>query len=883
MPTEILGLTTEKAETLLQQYGLNHIQDQGHITTTQILLRQVKNNFMVYMLTIAGIVAYLVNDMLTTYTIACVILFIIGIGFIQEYRAEEAVESLKGMLMPTAIVKRNGKTIEIPAEKLVPGDIVVLNTGERVPADVVLLEGADVRSNEATLTGESKEVKKTPKETEVTQEENVLYMGTFIVNGKGLAQVIHTGMNTRFGQIAHLISHAEKELPLQKKINKLAKDMVVIAIIFAIATAMAMLAETDQITETKLIEVLVLMIAIIISAIPESFPVVLITTLAVGAKRMSQKNVIVNRMSIIETLGETTVICSDKTGTITKGEMTVKFAFTPDSLYEIGGTGYVAHGKVTVNGKKVDLRRNEHKALYELIVAGSVCNNARIERTGNDAEFTGRGNPTEIALKILEAKTQDQIGHLKGKVVAEVPFNSERKMMSVLYEMASGERMMFVKGAPERVLSKCTFMLKGGRRVKLTEKAKQTIREMQQEMAGKAFRTLIIAEKSVNTKAEFEEENLTYLGLIGLEDPPRAEVKNAIRTAQRAGIDVKMITGDNPETARAIAQRINLGDSVLTGKEIDELSDKELKIRLRDTNIFARVTPAHKIRIVRIFKGENEIVAMTGDGVNDAPALKEAHIGIAMGKTGTDVSRSAADITLKDDNFASIIQAIAEGRAIYNNIRKFVSYQLATNTAELIVLLMGVVLAPRLGWETPFFLSIQILFLNLVTDNIPAATLGLNPPDADVMREPPRKNRNIVNRSIYISLGITGSLMAIFTLLAYFVDFNVMGKSVAYARTTALLAVIIMELIEALAFKSFRKPILSKESLKNKPLAMASLMAIIGTIVIMYTPVNRVFGTEPVGIRSWLVALIISVILTILLDIAKILANRIPRYVEETR
>ncbi len=881
MPTKLLGLTTKEAETLLQQYGPNHIQDQGHVTGAQILLRQIKNNFMVYMLTIAGIVAYVVNDMLTAYTIAGVILFIIGIGFIQEYRAEEAVESLKGMLMPTAIVKRDGKTTEIPARELVPGDIVVLNTGERVPADVMLLEGTDVRANEATLTGESKEVKKSPKETEVTQKENMLYMGTFIVNGKGLAQVVHTGMNTRFGQIAHLISHAEKELPLQKKINKLAKDMVVIAIIFSVATAMAMLAEANQITEAKLIEALVLMIAIIISAIPESFPVVLITTLAVGAKRMSKKNVIVNRMSIIETLGETTIICSDKTGTITRGEMTVKFAFTPDNLYEIGGTGYVAHGGITANGKKVELKQEKHNALYKLIMAGSICNNARIERTGNDAEFTGRGNPTEIALKILEAKVQEQIGH--GKVLAELPFNSERKMMSVLYEDTDGTRAMFVKGAPEKILDKCTFMLRNGKRIKLDEKTKQTIRAMQQEMAEKAFRTLMVAEKPVNTKADFEEKDLTYLGLIGLEDPPRAEVKEAIKTAQNAGIDVKMITGDNPETAKAIARRINLGDSILTGKEIDDLSDEELKVRLRGTNIFARVTPAHKIRIVRILKNEDEIVAMTGDGVNDAPALKEAHIGIAMGKSGTDVSRSAADITLKDDNFASIIQAIAEGRAIYNNIRKFVSYQLATNTAELIILLMGVVLAPRLGWETPFFLSIQILFLNLVTDNIPAATLGLNPPDADVMKEPPRKNRNIVNRSIYIALGVTGSLMAIFTLLAYFVDFNVMGKNVAYARTTALLAVIIMELIEALAFKSFRKPILSKESLKNKPLALASIVALASTVVVMYTPVNRVFGAEPVGPRSWLVALLISAILTVILDISKVLANKIPRYVEDTR
>jgi len=708
-------------------------------------------------------------------------------------------------------------------------------------------------------------------------------MGTYIVNGKCLAKVLHTGMNTKFGEIAHLISNAEKELPLQKKVNDIAKVMVVIAIVFSVLTALLMVIEAPNITRDLIVDALILMIAIAVSAFPEGFPVVLITTLAVGAKRMSNKNVIVNRMSIIETLGETTVICSDKTGTITRGEMTVKFIFADNCLYEVEGTGYVAHGNITKDKQPIDLANS--KAIKLLIESGVICNDAQIERTGDDHEYRGLGTPTEVALLVLGAKAGIYKEDYSGEIGGEYPFNSERKMMSTLYSPKGGEFIVYAKGAPEVLIEKCTKVLKDGREVDFTPKLKTNLEEMQQEMARHAYRTLAIGYKKLNSfERDYKEEEFVLLGVVAMEDSPRPEVVEAIATAEKAGIKVKMITGDNKETAAAIAKQIGLHGDVLVGKEIDELSDEELSIAIKSAQVFARVTPEHKLRIVKLLKTHDEIVAMTGDGVNDAPALKEAHVGIAMRKTGTDVSRATADLTLKDDNFSNIIHAVAEGRTIYNNIRKFVSYQLAANIAELLILLIGVVMAPRLGWGVPLLLSIQILFMNLVTDNIPAITLGLNPSSKDIMLEQPRKNSGILNKSLYWAIGISGVAMAIFTLGAYYLDFNVFGESVEFARTTALLALIIMEIVAAFAFRSFRKLVLTRSPFVNMSLVWASIISLGATLVIMYVkPAQVIFGTVAVGLTSWSIAIGVSLALTIILDVAKYYANKTTGYLRDTR
>ncbi|HDQ88678.1 MAG TPA: cation-transporting P-type ATPase [candidate division WWE3 bacterium] len=902
MPKNFTGLSSQEAKDLLKQYGLNELEERNKVTKLQILLRQIKSNFMVYMLFIAAVTSLLVGKDITGYTIFAVIICVIAVGFVQEYKAEEAVGSLKKMLMPISIVMRDGHKVEVPSEELVPGDILVLGNGEKIPADALILQSRDLRVNEAALTGEAKDVSKTALECDLKEltngepnceeepdEKNTLFMGTYIVNGKCFAKVIHTGMNTKFGQIAHLISSAEKELPLQKKVNDIAKVMVVISIVFSVLTAGLMVFNAPVINNSVLVDALILMIAISVSAFPEGFPVVLITTLALGAKRMSDKKVVVNRMSIIETLGETTVICTDKTGTITRGEMTVKFIFADNTLYEVEGAGYIGHGKITKEGKPIDLANS--KAIKLLLDSSVVCNDAQIERTGDDHEFRALGTPTEAALLVLGAKAGIYKEDFTGEIGSEYPFNSERKMMSVLYTTSSEngnnnvENIVYTKGAPEILLEKCTKVLKDGKEVDFSPELRAKLEEMQQEMAKHAYRTLAIGYKRLDSfDRDYKEEDFVFLGVVALEDSPREEVIGAIKIAEKAGIKIKMITGDNKETAAAIARQIGLTGDILVGKEINELSDEELSIAIKKAQVFARVTPEHKLRIVKLLKSHEEIVAMTGDGVNDAPALKEAHIGIAMGKTGTDVSRATADLTLKDDNFSSIVEAVAEGRTIFNNIRKFVSYQLAANIAELLVLLAGVVMAPKLGWDTPLLLSIQILFVNLVTDNIPAIMLGLNPASTDIMLETPRENAGILNESVYLIIAVSGGIMALFTLMAYYLDFNVFGQSVEFARTTALLALIIMEIIAAFAFRSFRKLVLTRSPFVNMSLVWASLISVVATLIIMYIkPAQVIFGTVAVGLTSWSIALGISLVMTVLLDVGKFFANKSRRYVQDTR
>ncbi len=882
MPKKYEGLTSQEAEKLLQEYGPNEIEDTNKTTPFQILIRQIRSNFMIYLLTVAAITSFTVGKNITGFTIIAVILCVIIVGFVQEYKAEEAVGSLKNMLTPFSIVIRDSHKVEIPSNSLVPGDILILGNGEKIPADAVILESRDLRLNEAALTGESSEITKNPPEDpQNPEEDNFLFMGTFIVNGKCTARIIHTGMNTKFGEIAHLISSAEKELPLQQKVNLIAKFMVIVAIIFSVITAGMMILNASAITQDLLVDALILMIAICVSAFPEGFPVVLITTLAVGSKRMADKNVIVNRMSIIETLGETTIICSDKTGTITRGEMTVKFVFSNEELYEVGGSGYVVQGNITMDGKEIDPSKNS--ALKKLMTASVLCNDAEIERTGEDSEYRALGTPTEAALLILAAKAGIIKENYGGEIISEYPFNSTRKMMSVLY---SDEKSGFIyaKGAPSVLLDKCTKMMKNEKEVAFTKKAREKLEDIQKEMANHAFRTLAVAYKKADPDDHnYEEEGFVFLGIVAMEDSPREEIAESIQTAFDAGIDVRMITGDSKETAEAIAKQIGLDGPILRGKEIDNMTDEELSIAVKDTVVFARVTPEHKLRIVRLLKAQGESVAMTGDGVNDAPALREAHVGIAMGRTGTDVSRSAADLTLKDDNFASIITAVAEGRTIYNNIRKFVSYQLSVNAAELIVLFIGVATAPILGWDIPLLLSIQILFMNLVTDNIPAITLGLNPSSKDIMKEKPRESTNILNPVLISVIGFCGLTMAFFTLSAYYLDFNVFGEPTSFARTTALLTLIIMEIVGAFGFRSFRKRILNRSPFVNMSLVYASLVSLAATLLIIYTPARVIFETVPVGKTSWGIALFVGFLYAVILDLSKFLANKNPIYNKQTR
>lgn len=863
---KIPGLSYEEALKRLKESGPNEIRDISKSSPLKILFRQVQKNFVFYLLLGAAIISFTVEKSITGYAILGVIFLVIVTGFIQEYRAEKAISALKNMILPLTMVVRGGKEKEIPSREIVSGDILVLRSGERIPADSVLLDGEDIEVNEAILTGESSDISKKQIHSEDKyEEENILYMGSFLVKGKCYAKVIHTGMNTKFGKIAGLISSVEKELPLQDKVNRITKIMVGIALVASVSVGIIMLTRAE-LTGEYLTEILILVIAISVSAFPESFPVVLTTTLAVGASRMAKKNAIVNRMSIIETLGETTVICTDKTGTLTMGEMTVRGIISGNEVYSVTGTGYRGHGQITQDKKAVDVNQNE--ALRLLIKTGILCNDSKIEKLPDDHEYEVIGNQTEGALLILGAKSNFFPEDFKFERINETPFSSERKMMSILTKEAGGE-FVYAKGAFEVMINKCTNIYEDGKEIKLTKEKISELQKINTHLTTKALRTLTLAYKKNTGTSNYSEDDLTLIGIIALEDPPREEVKDAIEVCKRAQITVKMITGDNSETAVAIGKQVGIIGNVLVGKEIDDMSDSELKTAVKETVIFARVNPEHKLRIVKALKELGEIVTMTGDGVNDAPALKEAHIGVAMGKNGTDVSRSVADLTLKDDNFATIVTAIREGRTIFNNIRKFVTYQLSTNFAELSIILVGVLLAPLLGWEAPILLALQILFLNLVTDNMPAITLGLNPTSKDIMNYAPRRKSSILAKPHVGTLIVLGSLMGLSALIVYYIVFNVLGQSVEVARTASLVTIILLEIVNAYTFRSFRKNVLTRSPFINKYLVVATFLSLTATIIILYTPARNVFSTAPLPINIWIFPITAAVILLLIQDTVK--------------
>jgi P-type Ca2+ transporter type 2C len=872
--THLKGLTTEEAKKLLQEHGVNQIREVKKTSPLRILIRQVRSNYVLYLLFAAALISFFVGKNITAYTILAVIVAVITAGFVQEYRAEKAIESLKHMLMPISRVLRNGKETEISSLEIVPGDIILLRSGERVPADAVILEESEVRLDEAILTGESKEIKKIGTENlNEANDEHKVFMGTFVVSGKCTAKVLHTGMHTKFGSIAGLVSTAEKVLPLQKKINKITGYMVAVALTMSFLTGLVLFLRADLVTAEFITSTLILMIALSVSAFPEGLPVVLIATLASGANKMAKKNAIVNRMSVIESLGETTVICTDKTGTVTTGEMTVRKILLDGDEIEVSGSGFEGKGEFILDGKKIE--ENKIPQLGELLRCAVLCNDTRIERTGEDDKYSVHGSATEGALLVMSAKQKIFGEDLNYTRVEDLPFTSERKMMSVLAEKGK-ERTIYAKGAPETIIKNCTHIFLHSKKEELTDKMKENLLKENKDLTSDALRVLAFAYKEGPSSGNIYSENdLVFLGIAGMEDPPRDEAKEAIQICEKAGMKVKLITGDNKHTAVAIANQVGITGRVIEGEELNALSDEELKDAVDEISIFVRVDPEHKLRIVKALKENDEIVAMTGDGVNDAPALKEAHIGIAMGIKGTDVSRSVSDVILKDDNFATIVSAVIEGRTIFNNIRKFVSYQLSCNLAELSILFLGVLLAPVLGWEVPILLAIQILFMNLVTDNLPALTLGFNPTSTDVLTKlKKKKKREILDPQILGVIIGTGLVMCFGTLASYYISFNILGFSTDMSRTTALITLILIEISTAFAFRSFRKQVLTRSPFVNKYLVIASIISLLATIAIVDVPfLGKIFETTSVGFVSWIIAGTIAVFLLVIFDFGKELSR----------
>ncbi|MBI2431235.1 MAG: cation-transporting P-type ATPase [Candidatus Levybacteria bacterium] len=865
------GLTQEEVLQKLKQYGPNEIQEVHRISPLQILLRQVKKNFVLYLLSITAIVSFLLGKEITGYVILIVIAIVVTTGFIQEYKAEKAISALRKMIMPISRVIRSAKEHEVPSNQIVPGDIVVLRTGEKIPADCVVLEESKLETNESILTGESTDVKKSPGFLSSYTDENLIYMGSYVVSGKCRAQVLRTGMNTKFGKIAGMISTAEKHLPLQDKVNNISKYMAIVGITAAVLSGIVLFTRAEVATLDVVINILIIVIALSVSSFPEGFPVVLTATLAYGVNRMAKQNAIVNRMSIIETLGETSVICSDKTGTLTKGEMTVRKIYSAGRFYDISGVGYEAKGEIAENAVKIDAVNNE--SLMRLIKCAIICNDSNIERLGTDAFYNVIGSSTEGALLIFGAKFRLFKESFPNPRIEEMPFDSQRKMMSVLYQ-DENEKVVYAKGAPEVILQKCTAVQTQDGIQKISDEGKRNILAVNQQLSLKSFRSLAFAYK-VNPQDSYSEDEFIFLGLTAMEDPPREEVAEAIVQCTQSGIKVKMITGDNKETALAVAGQIGIVGDILTGEEIGKLSDDEMAKAVVATAIFARVKPEDKLRIVRALKANNEIVTMTGDGVNDAPALKEAHIGVAMGINGTDVSRSVADITLKDDNFATIVVAIKEGRTIFNNIRKFVTYQLSCNLSDIYILFAGILMAPYLGWYTPIITALQILFMNIVTDDLPAITLGFNETSKDIMTERPRNNANILTNEFMNVIILNGVSMGVIAFCVAYLSYNIIQFPPEVARTTVLISMIMVQIANAYNFRSFRYRVLNRGLMVNKYLFFASILSIIATFLIIYTPSLRdMFETTVLGIESWFIAAGAALTIVVIFDMLKTINNK---------
>lgn len=861
-----LGLSSKVAKDKLNQYGPNEIRDINKVSWVRILWRQIGKNFIIYLLLAAGIVSFLVGKDVTSYAILAIIPVIVLTGFFQEYKAEKAIKALKQMLTPQVSTIRDGREIQIPTVELVPGDIVILHSGERVPADCLIMEQSNLRVDEAILTGESIDVKKIAvTDRKKADRENFVFMGSHITQGKCVAEVLYTGMNTEFGKIAGLISTTEKEMPLQDKVNQIVKVMVYITLAVSISTGVIMLlrSSTPFAAET-VIEIMIVVIALAVSAFPESFPVVLMSTLAGGAYKMAKKNAIVNRMSIIETLGETTVICSDKTGTITTGQMTVRNALAGEKEYSFTGVGYRSDGEVVHNKRVVAV--SDHPDLSLLLKAAVVCNDARLERLPQDHEQKIIGTPTEGALLVAAGKAGVEQDSLVFKVLQEFPFSSERKMMSVSVQEDMGD-FMYSKGAPEILISKCKRYILNGKTFILTEEKRKELEKYQYKLTKKTYRVMAFAYKPLK-KASESEEGLVFLGFLGLEDPPRDEVAEAITTAVHAGIAVKMITGDNRETAVEIGRQIGLRGKVLTGPELDTITDEELTKLVSSIVIFARVRPEHKIRIVKSLKDKGEVVTMTGDGVNDAPALKESHIGVAMGKNGTDVSRAVADLVLKDDNFSTIVYAIKSGRTIFNNIQKFIACQLSLNSSELMIIFAGILF----GLPVPL-LALHILFMNLVTDNLSALSLGFNPESVDEMMHHPRKKTKILTPQLIKTIVLVAVVTATVSLSVFYITLK-SGGDLSLARTNTLVALIFLELANAFNFRSFRKTFYNHSLFSNKYLVGTTIISVILTVAVVMTPANKVFELSPLSLGNWLWLGGVSLIAIVVMDIWKIYHNR---------
>ncbi len=901
------GLTSEEAKQRLSEYGPNEIEEVERIGPLRMLLEQFMNP-MVFILLVAIVISILTvvlhgsheeEGFIDAIVISAIVIINALFGFVQEYRSEKALDALKDLSAPMAIVKRGGNLQEIEARDLVPGDIITIETGDIVPADARLLNAVGLATDEAPLTGESMAVQKSVKK--ITTEKpvvgdmvNLVFQGSVVTQGKGTAVVTATGMKTEFGKIAQMVQESDDDMtPLQVDLQDLGRKLGGIVLVLSIIVFISLVFVNTSYDWT---EALFVSIAVAVAAIPEGLPAVVTVTLALGVSRMVQRNAIVRKLPSVETLGSTTVICSDKTGTITRNEMTVRYMYLPSAKITVSGTGYRKKGEfhnaprpascVALFQINDPFDVKESNELEMLLKTGQLCSNALLsENPENESVWKVMGDPTEGALLVTAEKAgisyNDTRSHYEE--ITEFSFDSKRKRMSSIYRDNEGQLWTFSKGAPEIILERSAKILVEQTEKQLDPEMRKEILEANAAMAGCAMRVLALAYKKLKDHSgEWDEEevenNLVFIGLVGMIDPPRDGVRDAIKKSRQSGIRPIMITGDHALTATSIAKSVGLTHSdstAITGAELADMTDEELDKVVRERDVFARVAPEHKLRIVRSLRRQNQVVAMTGDGVNDAPAIKTADVGIAMGIRGAGVTKESSDLILTDDNFATIVSAIEVGREIYANIRKFVRFLLSANTGEvLLVFLMAMI-----GLPIPLT-PVMILWINLVTDGPPALALGFDPPPEDIMARCPRKPGSRMLDKGMIRMIFIGGILA--TFAASFVYFFVLWSNIGFipgitgptvdweltqysdvlkmAQTATFTTMVLFQLLWVWNCRDEFHPVWRTCIRKSKALIIAVLFSFVLTLLVLYTPLSIAFGTMALGLELWVLILVLCLV-----------------------
>ena len=880
------GLTKREAEERLEKYGYNELEVKKKITGFNILVRQFVSNFLVWVLIVAMLISAYIGEILNFWMILFLIIFVIMMGFVQEYKAEKAMESLKKFIQyKTQVIREGGRVYEIFSKEVVPGDILVLRMGDKIPADAeVIATTGEFKVDESVLTGESNAVKK--------YSGDLIFAGTQVVHGACNSTVINTGMGTELGKIAEMVEKEEEKTPLQIKIHNLGKTLSFVALLASI-----LIFGFGIFMGAPISNMLMVALALAVAAVPEGLPLALTLTLSLGMHNMAKHNAVVRKMLAVETLGSVTVICTDKTGTLTKNEMTVEKIFVDGEVYNIGTIDSESEEYILKDGKKID--PDEEKNLILLLKAVSLCNNAQIS-SPLSPETNILGDPTEVALAFAGTK----IGLWKHNLDAEylkiyeIPFTSRRKLMTTIHRINDNESIVFTKGAPEVILNACKFIEKNN---KIKEIDRDTVEEILMtncDLAGSSYRVIGVAYKKVsnydmnNLNDNIIEEDLTFLGLVGMIDPPRKGVYEAVESCKKAGIKVIMITGDGEETAKAIGEKIGIFNKdgrsenkinrinkinnsnmvkniikkgTIIGSELENLSEDEFDSIVDAVSIYARVVPEQKLKIVKSLKKKGHIVAMTGDGVNDAPALKMADIGIAMGKKGTDVAKESSDMILQDDNFATIVEAIKIGRNIYENIEKFTCYLVSHNFMQVILIALGIFI---FGFNYLPLLPLHILFINAVGEELPAISLGMSPVRKEIMEELPRKTQNILTKmNLYLVSSL--AIFMTFVIFSVFIFSNPL-EDIEYARTMVFTILVGMIIFNTFNFISLNKSIFKIDYPLNKMLIIAILFIGIITISILnISYLKEIFKFASLSLKDWIVCIIASFSTVIFMEYIK--------------